>query len=65
MGHLDEDDDDGGFDFTAPVKSFLERSKKQVQHYFSGTQDPVESRYSAAVNEGGSGSRGEGTFFLP
>ena len=34
------------FDFTAPVRSFLEKSRKQVEHYFSGTQDPVESSYA-------------------
>ena len=37
---------DDSFDFTAPVRSFLEKSRKQVQHYFSGTQDPVESSYA-------------------
>ena len=37
---------DDAFDFTAPVRSFLEKSRKQVQHYFSGTQDPVESSFA-------------------
>ena len=37
---------DDAFDFTAPVRSFLEKSRKQVQHYFSGTQDPMESSYA-------------------
>jgi hypothetical protein len=41
-----EEEEEDAFDITAPVKSFLERSRKQVQHYFSGSQDPVESSYA-------------------
>ena len=33
---------DDAFDFTAPVRSFLEKSR----HYFSGTQEAVESSFA-------------------
>ena len=38
-----------GIDLTSPVSSLLERSKKQVEHYFKGTQDEVETKGTAAT----------------
>lgn len=46
----------GGIGLTNPVSSLLERSKKQVEHYFSGTQDEVEAKEEETSSSGGSSS---------